>query len=161
LFSVTEIRRLGPDDWQVFRRVRLAALKEAPYAFGSRWEDEVDRGDDDWKEAVVRRARFIAEAGGEVIGMVAVGPSTYSGSAEITSLWVDPGARGQGVGDSLMSTAFDWASSERRSEILLWVTEDNPHAQRLYERQGFRRTGDVQQVRDGEARLEYEMSARL
>jgi ribosomal protein S18 acetylase RimI-like enzyme len=161
LSSVTEIRRLTADDWHIFRRVRLMALKEAPYAYGSRWQDEVDRGEDDWKAAVVRRTRFVAEAGGQVVGMVAVGPSTHSGAADVTSMWVDPGSRGQGVGASLLSTVLDWARNAGRKQVLLWVTEDNPHAERLYERHGFRRTGDVHRVREGETRLEYEMSLRF
>ncbi|MGH3356580.1 MAG: hypothetical protein ACRDOJ_11835 [Nocardioidaceae bacterium] len=34
-----EISVLSPDDWGIWRRLRLAALTEAPYAFGSRLED--------------------------------------------------------------------------------------------------------------------------
>ncbi len=32
------IQRVFPDDWQLFARVRLAALREAPQAFASRYE---------------------------------------------------------------------------------------------------------------------------
>ena len=40
-----------------------------------------------------------------------------------------------------------------------WVTEVNAGAQRLYERNGFTRTGASQDVRPGE--LEHEMSRSL
>jgi len=37
-----EIATLGPEDWELFREIRLRALREAPYAFGSRYDDWVD-----------------------------------------------------------------------------------------------------------------------
>ena len=37
--SEVEVVRIGPDQWQHFRDLRLRALREAPYAFGSRYDD--------------------------------------------------------------------------------------------------------------------------
>lgn len=141
--------------------MRLAALKDAPYAFGSTWEHEKERTEQKWRNSVVSRTRFVAEADGQVIGMASVGAADSSGAASVTSFWVHPQARGQGVGDSLLLAVAESAKKAGFDQLRLWVTESNTHAEGLYERHGFQRTGASQQVRAGEDRLEFEMSVRL
>ncbi len=155
------IRRIGPDEWQVFRGIRLAALQEAPYAFGSTYEAEVGAGEESWRHRLSERTRFVAEIDAQVVGTVGAGPGEFSGAAALTALWVDPGFRGQGVGSALVEAVLDWAKSQGFSQVLLWVTEVNHKAERLYERQGFARTGRVIEVRPREAALEYEMTKVL
>lgn len=135
----------------------MAALKEAPYAFGSTWEGEKDRGAEAWREAVRSRLRFVAVLGDQVIGMAAGGESNHSGTAALTSLWVDPDARGRGVGDQLVQAVLDWAKAEGFRQVVLWVTEGNSRAESLYRRNGFVRTGDV----ITEPLREFEMSIRV
>lgn len=138
--------------------MRLTALKDAPYAFVATWEREKDRSERDWRNAVASRVRFVAELGDQVVGMAAVGPSTFGGAADVTSFWVAPQVRGKGVGDSLLHAVGAWAQEGGYDQLFLWVTDQNVHAERLYERHGFRRTGAVQMVRPGDPKLEYEMS---
>ena len=141
--------------------MRLTALKEAPYAFGSTWEHEKDRSEQDWRNSVASKVRLVAELDDRVVGMAAVGPTAFSGGAEVTSFWVAPQARGKGVGDSLLQAVTARAQADGYNQLFLWVTDGNVHAQRLYERHGFRRTGAVQIVRPGDARIELEMSRIL
>ncbi len=44
-----ELVRLDPDDWRDFRGVRLAALADSPWAFGSRHVDWVDAPAERWR----------------------------------------------------------------------------------------------------------------
>lgn len=91
---------------------------------------------------------------GQVVGTAAGGDSTYTGAAVLTSLWVEPGSRGYGIGDQLVIAVLEWAKAAGFSQVLLWVAEDNLHAETLYLRNGFIRTGDATE----EPRREFEMS---
>jgi GNAT superfamily N-acetyltransferase len=141
--------------------VRLAALKDAPDAFGSKFEVEVGASEEQWRHRVADRTRFAAQLDGDVVGVVGAGPGEFSGTAALTSLWVDPRFRGRGLGSALIDAVEAWALGQGLSQILLWVTETNQVAESLYERRGFTRTGGAQSVRPEEPRLEFEMSKRI
>jgi GNAT superfamily N-acetyltransferase len=111
-----------------------------------------------WRNAVVQRTRFVAEVDGDVAGMVGAGPGEFGSSAALTSLWVDPGFRDRGVGSALVEAVVGWAADQGFSQVLLWVTEVNRNAERLYVHHGFARTGRASQVRPGEPAVENEMS---
>jgi GNAT superfamily N-acetyltransferase len=155
------IRRLEPDEWEAFRKIRLAALLEAPYAFGSTHQAEVRLDERSWRARLAERARFVAEQDGRIVGTVGAGPGEGKGTAALTALWVDPEARGRGVGAALVGAVMDWCRDEGHRTLLLWVTAENSIAERLYGRLGFERTGAVARVRPGEPRLEYEMTVAV
>lgn len=141
----------------------MAALSEAPYAFGSTLEKESPLPEENWRARLAdpTRLRLVAEANGRVIGTVGGGPSEVGGVANLTSMWVHPSARGQGVGSALVAAVLEWAHESGFEQVFLWVAEGNSDAEHLYERHGFHRTGEVQEVRPGEPRVEYEMMRRL
>lgn len=141
--------------------MRLAALREAPYAFGSKVEVEVGANEEQWRDRITGWTRFAAEVDGQVVGVVGAGPGEFGGTAALTSLWVDPRYRGLGVGSALIEAVEAWALDQGLSQILLWVTETNQVAEKLYERRGFTRTGGVQSVRPEEPRFEFEMSKQI
>lgn len=118
----------------------------------------MNRSEARWRASVADRTRFVAEAGGEVIGTVGAGASDVTGTAALTALWVAPSARGRGVGEALVNVVLEWAKDAGYEQVMLWVVEGNSAAESLYRRTGFRRTGSVQMVRPGDPRIEYEMS---
>jgi len=134
-------------------------LQEAPYAFGSSYEREVDAPEQRWRQTLRDRTRFIAEVDGVVAGTVSGGDSDLTGAAAMTAMWVDPRFRRSGVGDLLVKTVVGWAESAGYSQMVLWVADGNDNAERLYGRNGFARTGADQEMRAG--KLEYEMSRRV
>ena len=123
---------MTPDDWQLYRRVRLAALKEAPYAFGSTYAGERDAPETRWRQTLRDRTRFVAEEEGVVAGTVSGGDGDASGAAAMTAMWVDPRFRRRGVGDLLVKTLLDWARSNGYGQMLLWVTDGNAATHSAY-----------------------------
>jgi GNAT superfamily N-acetyltransferase len=105
------------------------------------------------------RARFVAEVDGVVAGTVSGGDADGTGVAAMTAMWVDPRFRRRGVGDLLVKHLLEWARTEGYEYMILWVTDVNDSARRLYQRNGFTPTGAEQEARPGEP--EHEMITRL
>lgn len=143
----------------MYRDVRLAALRDAPYAFSSKWENEVKLGRLQWQTRLSTRSQFVALVEGEVAGTVGVIVLPGGMAAELISMWVDPAVRGRGVGDRLVAAVLDWAATAGLPDVRLWVTSGNEAAERLYARCGFKRTGAEQLVGPGEPQTEFEMAS--
>jgi GNAT superfamily N-acetyltransferase len=155
-----EAALLEPDDWQEYREIRLKALSDAPYAFSSTLEREVQAGEADWRRRLAGRAQFVVRQAGRAVGMA--GGFVEAGMPHLISMWVDPDWRGRGVADVLVRAVLGWARRAGYPAILLWVTVDNLPAQRLYARHGFRATGVTQPVRpETPDELEQEMICGL
>lgn len=152
-----DLRVLTPDDWPLWRELRLAALAEAPYAFGSRLEDWQGDGDREerWRARLELSGshNLIALLDGRPAGMASgvpgePGASEASGepnepaAAELISMWIAPEARGHGLADLLIRAVEDWARASGAAELRLAVAEGNEHALALYRRHGFADTGE-------------------
>ncbi|WP_329281640.1 GNAT family N-acetyltransferase [Streptomyces sp. NBC_01451] len=142
-----QLRTLESDDWPIWRELRLAALAEAPYAFGStlaEWKGAGDR-EERWRARLeIPGARdVVAVLNGHPVGMASGVPAEEDASVELISMWVSPVARGQGVGDLLIGAVERWAVERHAKTLCLSVMPDNARAIALYERHGFADTGEL------------------
>ena len=155
------VRRLEPAQHELLRTIRLRSLSLEPTAFGSTFEREVAFSDDDWRGRLHPDASptFVAyDDSGEAVGSI-VGATDLSDSqiALLLAMWVEPQARGTGAADVLVGAVVRWAVAEHHVAIQLHVTEGNTRAERVYQRNGFERTGRSQlRERDGVAEIEME-----
>lgn len=136
------VQRLGADDWERGREIRMRALADAPDAFGSTLAEEEALGVADWMRRVRRRdaATFVAVAdGGGDVGL-AVGAG-YDDQAGLFAMWVAPGNRGEGVGGALVDAVIEWATGEGFEKLFLDVGDENREAIALYASRGFLPTG--------------------
>ena len=140
-----EARQAQAADWEALRRLRLAALADAPDAFASTLEAEVAYPAEVWRQRAKggpASANFIAREGGVDVGLAAIFTEPdASGRMHLVSMWVDPRYRRRGVARALVALAVGWAAERQAREVILWVADHNTAARRLYERIGFRPTG--------------------
>ena len=153
---MTGLRRIGADDWRLWRDVRLRALAEAPHAFGStlaQWQGE--DLEPRWRarlDGVPLNVVAFGEGGspvGQVSGSVLDGDD---GRVELISMWVAPEVRGRGVGEALIAEVVRWAGARGAPAIVLSVKVGNDPAASLYRRMGFERTDEP--ADEGEVRME-------
>lgn len=141
------LRSIDEDDWLQWREMRLAALREAPYAFSSTLADWRGKADTEerWRSRLANvPLNLIADFGGVPAGMVSATAVDRLGAVELISMWVAPFARGRGVGDRLVCAVVEWAAQQRAARVVLAVMQTNPHAARLYRRHGFVDAGFVE-----------------
>jgi ribosomal protein S18 acetylase RimI-like enzyme len=166
------VRRIRPDEAEVWRATRLAALKDAPDAFGPTYEDSAKLAPSYWGDrvaraasgeelavfaAVDRRGRWIGLAAGGSLGEAA-GDAV---SRHLGSVWVAPEARGQQLVPRLLDALCDWAAEGGATRVLLDVTQTNERAISIYHRYGFQLTGARHPLRPGSALDEVEMALEL
>lgn len=134
------ITPLTEDDWRLWRTLRLEALREAPYAFGSTLAEWQGTGDTEerWRRRLATvPLNIIAHLDETPAGMAGAYAPNEARIAELISMWVAPFARGRGVGNALIDAVAAWAMQRDASSIALAVREQNRRAIALYERNGF------------------------
>lgn len=135
-----EVRRLTEHDWQVWREVRFAALRDAPDAFYSTLEQEQAYDEAKWRDLAKPAwgVKVVSLADDSPVGAVGAYVSEEVESAvELFGMWVSPAARGTGVSAELVREVMAWANERGRAEVRLWVGDGNDRARRLYVRVGF------------------------
>ncbi|MGO4343335.1 GNAT family N-acetyltransferase [Phycicoccus sp. Soil748] len=138
-----EVVRVDGSNWRTYRDVRLAMLEAAPRAFWTTHAEASARPDEEWQQLVGRSRTWLALLDGRAVGSVGSFrvPDQPEDECVLVGMWVDPSARGQGVGERLVRTVVEAAAADRLERVVLEVAHENTAALALYERMGFRPTG--------------------
>jgi GNAT superfamily N-acetyltransferase len=152
---------LQPDDWQVLRDIRLAALGDSPSTFASTLAREEAFTEADWRWRLTNGCSVVAtdSAHGDAVGLA--GGYLHDGVPELIAMWVHPGSRGTGAADALVEAVADWAREQDAARLRLWVVEGNDRAERVYLRLGFVHTGAAQPVPGNPSLTEVQMERLL
>lgn len=162
------VRRIHRGDGLKLKAIRLRALLTEPEAFGSSYQSEATRADEEWEMRAVRGAESdtqflaVAESDGEFVGMVgAYEPDDRSGTRELYGMWVAPDFRSTGIGSQLVDAVKEWGTQAGAERIDLWVVVDNRQARRLYLKAGFVDTGSSKPLPSNHSLIETRMTMPL
>lgn len=136
-----EIRRLGAEDAEIYRKIRLESLKLHPEAFGSSYEQESEAPVEKYKNSLPSVYTFGAFENGSLVGVVTLFPEgkvKMKHRASIFAMYVAESIRGKGVGKKLVEAAIAQARELGAIEqIHLQVVTSNESAKKLYSSLGF------------------------
>lgn len=84
-----------------------------------------------------KEAAWVAEIDGRIVGSVFLVKGDKSTVAKLRLLYVEPDARGLGVGAELTRTCIERARAVGYDTLTLWTNSILTAARRIYEREGF------------------------
>ena len=142
------VRTLEPWDAVRYRALRLEALRDAPQAFSSDYEQNLLLSVDEFARRIAANGdRFVLGAfdGDELVGVAGFARSDgikLRHKAGVWGMYVTPRARRRGIARHLLESLLERACAIDGIEIVqLSVTAGNGPAERLYESLGFRAYG--------------------
>ncbi|MFW6263568.1 MAG: N-acetyltransferase family protein [Thermotogota bacterium] len=142
-----EIRVLNEQDTQVYRTIRLNALKNSPESFGSSYEEEAAFGVERFTKRITKPNSYtfgvFKENNLAGICNISFQPrKKMNHRADIFSMYVEPEFRGKGIGKALIEIAIKSAGERKNvQQIYLTVVSSNQTAKSMYESFGFKTYG--------------------
>lgn len=138
------VRRIQIGETDLYKQMRLASLRDAPYAFGTTYDSALQRTAESWHEQAERtaqgtdRATFIAFSDDTPIGISSLyRREDKADVGELLQVWVSPEHRGSRVTWNLMDMIFQWARENNFRRIIAGVTKVNARALNFYIKYGF------------------------
>jgi ribosomal protein S18 acetylase RimI-like enzyme len=158
------VRPFQPDEWRLYRELRLEALRDAPNAFGSTLARERAFPEQEWITRLAAGATspldrpLVAEDSGRAIGLawVRIDANDLS-TATLYQVWVHPEFRRRGIGQRLLACAMAWAGQAGATTMVLSVACGPDSAIEFYRRVGFADAGERSRLRPDSDLLQQPM----
>lgn len=127
----------GDFGWIIHRH---GVLYAAEYGLNNRFEALVAKiiGDYANEHDPQRETCWIAEHNGRVVGSIFIMQESTT-IAKLRLLYVEPDARGLGIGKLLVNTAMNFARNAGYESMTLWTNAQQESARGIYERAGFQK----------------------
>lgn len=163
------VRRIEAKEWQSYKSLRLNALRLAPDAYGSRYEDAIQLPDSEWQERVQLyaeaddRVNLIVFMGDHAAGMVTGFLIETKGEreAQMVQMWVEPEFRGYKLSVELIDSLKAWAYRNGCKRIRCDVVDSNESAMKIYLKSKFKPTGKREPDKDRPHLIDVELVCEL
>lgn len=138
----------------MLRSIRLRALAREAAAFCSTLEREQAHPEDFWNWRASEAAQggeaaiFLAFRQDQLVGMAGI-RHIEDQTADIWGVYLDPEARGTGLGRALIQATLDWAQQNGHGRVTLECNQQLTAANRLYQKLGFQPDHRLSTLPDG------------
>lgn len=124
--------------WIVYRQ---AVVYREEYAWDRKFESLLHYIADEFIKGFKpdRERAWIAEYGGEIVGSLLLAEQE-PGIAQLRLLYVEPHARGRGIGKKLLDKAIVFAREKNYRSVCLWTNDALEAARNMYAFAGFKKT---------------------
>ena len=121
------------------KSLRLSALKDAPYAFGAKHEDELLIPDTQWQERLKNTYWCFVVADGVDIGLLAVDKADKDRNSDcwLSSWWINEDFRGKEIPQLMLEWVVKLSKENQWQIIGLGVWPENLRARSAYKKLGF------------------------
>jgi ribosomal protein S18 acetylase RimI-like enzyme len=137
--------------------VRLRALTDSLGADDPQYRYERTFTVAQWRRRLRVHAQFAVVVDNRPVGLIGAQRQGME-AVYLYSLWLDPAARGRGLGRTLVSEAVDWARRQRVQRVTLRVNVDNARARAVYDSLGFTVAAGETAARAGEVTMSLSVS---
>jgi ribosomal protein S18 acetylase RimI-like enzyme len=127
------------NDVDRLRALRLAALHDAPSAFGAKYDDEIKKPVLEWQERLKNTTWCFVVADGVDIGLLAVDRAEKDRNSDcwLSSWWISEEFRGGGIPKLMLNWVEGLCAESNWKKIGLGVWPENLRAIAAYKKLGF------------------------
>lgn len=147
------VRLFSPDEWQLFRQMRLLALQTDPHVFSSNYEKELLIPQGEWEADLLdpELAIFGVFDTDDVIGMTAIKINHRADptieTAVLWGSWIKPEYRGRGISFDMYKARIEWSRNHPTvKRIRVSHRASNQPSKRANQKHGFVYTHTVDDV---------------
>lgn len=140
-----DVRWISPDQWKIYRELRLDAIRSEPSAFGTSYEEEKDYPEEIWRGRVANTLfAFVEGKAVGLIGHVRQSRIKQRHIVNIVSFYVKEDYRGKGIGGQLLNVLLERIRGYNDvTKVSLAVNGTQAPAFNLYSKYGFKVVGEL------------------
>lgn len=141
------VRRFEHHEWNIYRDLRLSALKDSPDAFCTTLSYAQQLSDRQWRSRIsqcdaTKNYPILALSEMEPCGLGwAAIDEGNDDKAHLYQLWIAPNYRRLGIGRLIIESAILWARTAGAQDLNLGIISGNSGAENLYQSLGFEKIG--------------------